>query len=82
LKRRCQADDALGNQGCGFGKRMGSLDLRIGELIEPPRRAHNSVFPDKTRERLRSDAFGHEILEPEHSSGFQEIKSAGPLGAC
>ena len=47
LKRRCQADDALGNQGRGFGKRMGGLDLRIGELIEPPRRARDRVFPDR-----------------------------------
>ena len=82
LKRRCQADDALGNQGRSFGKRMGGLDLRIGELIEPPRRARDHLFPDKARQRLRSDAFGHEILKPEHSAGFQEIESTCPLGAC
>ena len=82
LKRRCQADDALGNQGRGFGKRMGGLDLRIGELVESTRRARDRVFPDKTRQRLRPDTFGHEILKSEHSPGFQEIESAGPLGAC
>jgi hypothetical protein len=60
---------------------MGGLDLRIGELIEAPRRSHDRIFPNKTRQRLRSDTFGHEILKPEHSPGFQEIESAGPLGA-
>ena len=74
--------ETIVNQGRGFGKRMGGLDLSIGELIEPPRWARDRVFPDKTRQGLRSDAFCHEILKPEHSPGFQEIESAGPLGAC
>src|ERR1019366_7172397 len=61
---------------------MGGLDPRIGELIETPRQTRDGLFPDKAGQRLRSDAFGHEVRLPQHSAGFQEIEGAGPLGAC
>jgi len=82
LQRRCQADDALGDEGYGFGKRMGGFDRRIGELIKPTRQARDRIRPNKTRQRLRSNASGHEILEAEHAPGFQEIEGAVPLSAC
>ena len=81
LERGDQADDALGHQNRGFGERMGGLDLCVGKLIETSRRTHDRLFPYETGQRLRSNSFGHEILQPEHSPGFQEIERTRPLGA-
>ena len=38
-----------------------------------PRRSKvpcDRLFPYETGQRLRSNSFGHEILQPEHSPGF------------
>ena len=81
LERRSQTDDTLGNQDRRLGEHMGGLDLAVGELIKAPRRAHDRLFSDKTGQRLRSNSFGHEVLQPEHAPGFQEIEGTVPLGA-
>ena len=80
LERRDQADHPLGNQNSRFGKRMGSLNLGVRELVEAARRADDRFLSDETGERFRSNALGNEFLQPKHSPGLQEIERAKSLG--
>ena len=59
---------------------MGSLDLTVRELIEAARRADDRFLPNQAGERLRSNAFGDEFLQPEHSPGLQEVERTKSLG--
>ncbi|KAF0122265.1 MAG: hypothetical protein FD152_3609 [Xanthobacteraceae bacterium] len=49
---------------------MGSLNLGVRELIEAAHRSDDRFLPNETGERLRSNAFGNEFLQPEHSPGL------------
>lgn len=59
---------------------MGSLDVGVWELIEATCRADDRLLPDKAGECLRTNAFGDEVLQPEHSPGLQEVERTKPLG--
>jgi hypothetical protein len=60
---------------------MGSVNVGVGELVEAPCRANNRLLPNKPGKRLRTNAFGDEILEPEHTPGLQEVERTKPLDA-
>ena len=82
LKSRSETDNALGNEHGGFSKHMARVDLCVPKLVKTTSRANNRFLPDKASQRFRSNPFGHEILQPEHPPGLQEIECATSLGAC
>jgi hypothetical protein len=42
---------------------------------------HDGAIPHETGKRLRSNSFGHKILQPEKSPGLKKIERADLLGA-
>ena len=64
----------------GLGQHMGGLDLRVRELIEAPRRAHDRRLPYETGQRLWANPFGHEVLQAQNSPRLQEIQGTNSLG--
>ena len=80
LQRRGQADDAFWDQSTGLGQGMTGVDWRVGELIESPGGADDRFLVDQAGQRLRANALGDEVFEPQHAPGFQQLKSAISLG--
>jgi hypothetical protein len=60
---------------------MGRVNGCIRELVEAPCRADNRLLSNKPSKRLRTNAFGDEILEAKHTLGLQEVERTKPLGA-
>jgi hypothetical protein len=80
LERGEQTDDAFGNEDGGLGERMARIHGRIGQLVESTSGPHDLVVPHQTRQRLGSDPARHEVFQPEHAAGFQQVEDAGGLG--
>jgi hypothetical protein len=79
LESGSETDNAFGDQGRRFGKRMGCLKLGIRELIQTAGRPSHRFFANQARQRLSPNPLRREVPQPQHSTGFQEIKCAMTL---
>ena len=72
LKRRDQADDALGHQEGRLGQGVRRFELRSGELVQAAGASDYHPVFQEPRQGFRTDALLREVFEAQHSAGRKE----------
>ena len=79
-KCRDETDDTLGNAFCGFGQAVICFERRVGQLVEPTRKANNLTSFDHTADRGCGDASLLELAQAYDPFRIQEFDH--PIALC
>ena len=77
-----ETDDALGNTFCGFGQAVICVERRVGQLVEPTRKADDVTSVDHAADRGCGDPGVLEFEQTHNPLRSKEIDRLGALHPC